>query len=403
MFLKKTLCFAALALAVFNASAAALSIKDGLFMKDGKPFYGVGVNYFDGFARFVRTGNTSYRDGLKVLADNKIPFIRISTLAFWPKDITDTYVAHPDVFHRRLNEFMDEAERNHIGVILDVFFNWTAIAALENHEPIPFMGVKGSNTLKRMQAITRDIVQKHKDHKALWAWEFGNEASSFMDLTVALGYDNTPAEMKSNGLYLPSNPDFDEPVRDEADNFTPETITTAIKTFAATVRELDQTTPIMSGNNVPRENAYHMRYASYQNRFDKDSPEEFGKILAENDTDAVDTYSMHLYPYSEGHYFGGPSTIGDIIRAAMDRSKLEGSKRPFFLGEFGADEEQLGKAAAQEKFFVFTKEILDQKVQMSALWVYDYFFQDKNFNVTKDLRSYQLDELKRVNELMNAR
>ena len=89
MFLKKTLCLAALALAAFNANAGAgpLSIKDGLFYKDGKPFYGVGVNYFDGFIRYVATGDASYRAGFVVLKNNNIPFIRISALPFYPNQI----------------------------------------------------------------------------------------------------------------------------------------------------------------------------------------------------------------------------------------------------------------------------------------------------------------------------
>jgi endo-1,4-beta-mannosidase len=393
MFLKKTLCFAALALAVFNANAGPLSIENGLFMKDGKPYYGVGVNYFDGFTRYTRDKNSSYKAGLKVLKDHKIPFIRISTIGFWPKDTNSSYVNNAN-FHTQLTEFLDEAHANGIGVIVDVFFNWTAIADMEG-DPIPMWGVHDSKTRARMRAITIDIVGKHKDHPALWGWEFSNEASSFMDLTVS--------RYANNYNWLPSKPEYGSPKRTTDDNFTQETIKTAIADFAKTVRDIDTSTPIFSGNNVPRANAYHLRYAAPRDANNSDSREEFGKVLAENDPAPVDTLSMHLYPNSEGTYFGTqPSTIADIVSAAMERSKLETDKRPFFLGEFGADAVALGEELATAKFYKFKEVILDQKVQMSALWVFDYSALNADFNVNATRRSYQLRELKDMNEKMSA-
>lgn len=41
---------------------------DGQFIRDNKPYYGIGVNYFDAFYRLLRDDNTSYIDGLKVLS-----------------------------------------------------------------------------------------------------------------------------------------------------------------------------------------------------------------------------------------------------------------------------------------------------------------------------------------------
>ncbi len=421
MFLKKTLCLAALALAAFNANAGAgpLSIKDGLFYKDGKPFYGVGVNYFDAINRNPSTKPTTL-EGLQVLRTNNIPFVRISALPFWPKDLKAVYNFQEQkispIYHARLKKFLDDAEANNVGVIVDVFWNWTAIADMEN-EAIPKTGVKGSNTLERMKKITREIVNTYQGHKAVWAWEFSNEASSFMDLTVARGYDNavylpTDTVQGAPGYYLPTDPVSGKQKRKVDDDFTQETIKVAVQTFAETVRELDQTTPIFSGNNVPRANAYHMRHGP--NYFASDSPEEFGKILEENDPAPVDTFSMHLYPYSEGakdKYFGADgATIAQIISAAMERSKLAGSKRPFFLGEFGADSSDpnegglgkggLGPKIAQIKFLEFTEAIMKQQVQMSALWVYDFSYQNKSYNVTNTLRNDQLYKLGEMNRTM---
>ncbi|MEC5160886.1 MULTISPECIES: cellulase family glycosylhydrolase [unclassified Janthinobacterium] len=418
MFLKKTLCCAALALAAFNANAGAgpLSIQDGKFYKDGKPFYGVGVNYFDAVIRNPATTPTTL-EGLQILRANNIPFVRISALPFWPRDLkavfspTDQKISL--AYHARLKKFLDDAAANNIGVIVDVFWNWTAIADMED-EAIPKTGVAGSKTMERMKKITLEIVDAYQGHKAVWAWEFSNEASSFMDLTEVKGYNNgrylpTDPALGAPNYSLPIDPADNKPKRLAKDNFTPTTITAAVQLFAETVRTLDKTTPIFSGNNIPRANAYHMRH--WPNSYVSDSKEEFGKILEENDPAPVDTFSMHLYPYSEGtkeKYFGlDGATIAQIIGAAMERSKLAGSKRPFFLGEFGADSNTiaaggLGPDAANEKFFKFSEVILAQQVQMSALWVYDFSYQDKSYNVTNKLRNNQLYELARMNGLMRT-
>ena len=57
----------------------------GNLLLKGQPFRGIGVNYYDAFARLLDTGKISEVDaGFRVLASNQIPFIRFSAGGYWP-------------------------------------------------------------------------------------------------------------------------------------------------------------------------------------------------------------------------------------------------------------------------------------------------------------------------------
>lgn len=53
---------------------------EGQFVRDGKPYYGIGINYFDAFFRLMRNNNTSYTQGFEVL---KKTTSRLSALRCW--------------------------------------------------------------------------------------------------------------------------------------------------------------------------------------------------------------------------------------------------------------------------------------------------------------------------------
>lgn len=61
---------------------------DATVLKDGKPYRGIGVNYFDCFLRTLKKdGETSYDAGFATLAAKGIPFARFCATGFWPSDM----------------------------------------------------------------------------------------------------------------------------------------------------------------------------------------------------------------------------------------------------------------------------------------------------------------------------
>jgi len=55
--------------------------RDGTLTRNGTPYRGVGVNYYDAFLRtLMHPSDNSYRDGFRKLAANHIPFVRFCCL-----------------------------------------------------------------------------------------------------------------------------------------------------------------------------------------------------------------------------------------------------------------------------------------------------------------------------------
>jgi len=64
-----------------------------------------------------------------------------------------------------------------------------------------------------------------------------------------------------------------------------------------------------------------------------------------------------------------------------------------FVGEFGSPK-TLGATLEAQKFQEVMKAIIDNNVQLAALWVFDFSFQDADWNVTQtNSRKYQLDAI----------
>ncbi|WP_295992854.1 hypothetical protein [Rugamonas sp.] len=366
---------------------------------NGTPFYGVGVNYYDAFTRYVGTGkDTTWMAGLTTLQSYNVPFIRVNAIGFWAPDIKANYINNKATFYARLDTFMNEASKRHIGVILDVFWNWTGWTDM-NGEHAAAIGDPNSATRKMMRTVAAEMVLRYKNHPALWGWEYANESTSLMDLPDAI----------NNYQWLPHY--STDAKRGPADNYTAPQMLSAIADFSRTVRINDTVTPIFSGNARPRYDAYHLPKS-----WDPDSPQQVGQILT-RDNVGTDTTSMHLYLTDETAAFGTDTVTKTVVAgnysntlaAIMARSKEVDAKgklvdpRPFFLGEFGVSDADYGAAGAKTKFNQITDAILANKVPMSALWVFDLTSQNGTFNVTAtNSRSYQLDKIKAMNATMKT-
>ena len=79
--------------AIVAASNKGLIIQDGRFYKDGKPYRGIGINYYTAFlgklgleGKEPNLEDRSHREGFKVLRRHEIPFIRFCAGGFFPSE-----------------------------------------------------------------------------------------------------------------------------------------------------------------------------------------------------------------------------------------------------------------------------------------------------------------------------
>ena len=355
---------------------------DGVFMRNGKAYYGIGVNYFNAFYRTILSNNDiSYTAGLKYLSENKIPFIRFSINGFWPNELK-LYRDNKPIYFTLLDEFVKSAETNGVGLIPSLFWNSTAVPDLVG-EHVNQWANPNSKTIAFMRTYTTEIVNRYKNSPAIWGWEFSNEMNCVSDL-LSQAINFLPKVSVSQGTPA---------TRTIEDAMTTDILLSALNDFEATVRKIDPDRAIFCGNGMPPANMYH-RY-KFQT-WTQDSSTDFTTLLDLQNPISFGSLTLHVYPEFEFKYFSDVNaSYFRMIQEAM-RSAKE-LKRPLFIGEFGSPK-TLGTEMEAQKFNEALKALIDNKVQLSALWVYDFSYQDADWNITQtNSRKYQLDAIINAN------
>lgn len=164
----------------------------------------------------------------------------------------------------------------------------------------------------------------------------------------------------------------------------------ALEEFSKTVRKLDVSRIIFSGNSIPREAACNL---DSRKTWDLDNSSQFEVVLGMQNPDPLNSITIHLYPTTTNRFSDSPTTsLKEIIRISMEDARKK--KKPLFIGEFGA------AIGAEEK--IKFKELLDgietYNVPISAVWVFDLPQQNTDWNITSsNSRKYMLEEIGNLN------
>jgi hypothetical protein len=378
-----------------TTSPPGLEIRDGVFYKEGRPYRGLGINYYSAFYRKlgieggpIKLEERSYLEGFKVLQEHEIPFIRFNLSGYWPNEVA-VYQQDPEAFLIALDQFVADAEAHDIGLIPCFFWLFSAVPDLVG-EPVNQWGNRESQTHAYMHQFTRAVVERIKDSPAILGWEFGNEWVLYSDL---------PDPEQGRGDLVPN---FGTPgTRTINDKLFRKDVHVAYAAFAETVRELDAKRPIFTGDTIPR-------VAAHQNATElswgMDTPEEWTSIFRK-DNAAMDTLSGHLYYYEssgEAQHFGVKSYDPSEVVALMMRA-AEDTGKPLWIGEFGSENADNTEEVERAQFIEMLDILLEHKVPLAALWNYDFeHINQVRWNITKDNhRAYMLDALQEANRKLS--
>ena len=344
----------------------------GILLRAGRPYRGIGVNYFNAFYRTLLTpGDTSYEAGFGTLHGLGIPFCRMMGGGFWPTE-QRLYHDDPHEFFRRFDAVVRSAERNHVGLIPSLFWNESTVPDLVG-EPVSAWADPKSRTRAYMRGYVRDVVGRYRHSPAVWGWEFGNE----FNLSAALpnAVENRPQVAPALGT--PAS-------RSARDEMTYADIRAAFAAFAKEVRRYDPDRLISTGDSFPRESAWHNQA---EKTWRVDTPAQAALMLRADNPAPTDVISVHAY-----------GDCAATIRTDAAWGRQWG--KPLFVGEFGAPGPP-GKSDAE--FRSLLKAIEDAGVPLAALWVYDFSRQDADFNVTAaNGRAYQLQAVSEANVRLRA-
>jgi hypothetical protein len=355
---------------------------EGILIRNGKPYYGIGVNYFNAFYRTLQnSSDKSYLEGFKYLSQNKIPFIRFSATGFWPSELK-IYTQNRTQYFLLLDEFVKAAETYGIGLIPSLFWNGMTTCDLVGEHRSQWAN-NNSKTIALMRIFTADIMTRYKDSPAIWGWELGNEYNASSDL-LDQAINFLPPVSPSQGT-----PDK----RTVEDIMTSDILHSALAEFVVTARKYDPDVALFSGNAMPATNHYHRyKYKTWT----QDSSTDFSAILNVQNPSGLGTITLHPYPSQEFSFFSDyKASLSQMVQEGMRTAKE--LKMTLFVGEFGSPK-TLGTALEAQKFNESLAAIMNNKVQLSAIWVFDLSQQDADWNVTPtNGRKYQLDEIIKAN------
>ncbi len=381
--------FLAICTAAAGASGQApgLTIGDGgILMKDGVPYRGIGINYFNAFLRRLQDpADTSYHEGFKVLAAKGIPFARFAACGFWPVE-WQLYRDNKEAYLGILDDVVRAAEEAEVGLIPSLFWFDACVPDIVG-EPRSAWGDPESKTIAFMRQYVADVVPRYINSPAIWAWELGNE----YDLAADLPNAPTHRPFIHPRLGTPEE-------RTEKDDMTTEMVVTACREFAKAVRQHDPYRAITTGNSLPRPAAHHMHT---EGTWTRDTREQFQQRLVLTSPGPVDLVSVHVYPFDPEGRFEDTTSYQEILSLAMAACAKEG--KALFVGEFGAAED--GKHGGPKGPRHENEAILDALVAggvpLAAIWVYDLKQQQDTFSITPDNdRAYLLNLVAEANKRM---
>jgi len=342
-----------------------LYVRGGVLMREGRPYRGIGANYFSLFARVLKSpDDDSSLKNLAALGAAGVPFVRFMCGGFWPVEMR-LYQEDPAEYFRRLDKVVVAARDAKVGLIPSLFWNPSTVADLCG-EPLDQYANPNSRSIAFIRQYTTAVVKRYKNSPAIWAWEFGNEYNLGADLPNAA--EHRPAVWPQLGTAAE---------RSARDELKWPHIEMALRAFAETARRHDPDRVIASGNSIPRQSAWHnVREQSWRD----DNEEQFREILSRDNPAPLDVLCVHIYPESNKHYPAGTTSIDGVIGAAQAQAKRLG--KPLFIGEFGAARQTGGRAAQQAVFEEFLQAVWNHQVPLAAFWVFDLSSQDGDWNVS---------------------
>ena len=358
----------------------------GVLLKDGAPYRGIGVNYFNAFLRRLHDpSDTSCREGFQALSAKGIPFARFAACGFWPADWR-LYREDKAAYLAMLDGVVRAAEDAGLGLIPSLFWLDACVPDMVG-EPRSAWGDPGSKTIAFMRQYVAEVVSRYVDSPAIWAWELGNEYDLAADLPNAATHRP------------PVVPQLGTPTeRTEKDDMTTEMIVTACREFALAVRRHDAHRAITTGNSLPRPAAHHMHT---ERSWTPDTREQFQQRLILTSPDPVNLVSTHVYPFDPEARFGGGTTYQELLSLAV--AACRGAGKALFVGEFGAadDGKHAGPQGPRHENEVLLDALVTSGVPLAAIWVYDLEHQKDTFSITPgNDRAYLLDLIGEANKRM---
>ena len=340
-------------------------------MRQGKPYVGIGANYFSLFGVLLQNGdNHSSLDNLAALAKAGIPFVRFRACGFASENY-QLYLQNRTEYFRRMDLVVHAAEDNNIGLIPSLFWRLASVPEVVG-ESRDQLGNPNSKSNQFIRQYTKEMVSRYNDSPAIWGWEFGNEANLGVDLGGGV-------RRGRNGQLFGQQAGNQLSTRGCAPFSRHSPKPSEVSTRRASLSRARVC-------RVPPPGTWPVARAG------RDSADQAVAAMLTLTPAPMNVVSVHVYEKAKGVYPGARSTadvLTSVTRAAA------GAGMPVFLGEFPVRD----PGQAQE----FLQAIEAAHVPLSAFWVFDLPAQEGTMNVSfTNQRAFAIDMVVKANQAIQG-
>ena len=333
-----------------QAQHTGFTVKDGVLLRDGKPYRAFGINVASLADDILAKGEgaTESLAAIQYLGERRVPFIR-----FWASyfDNWKPYRQNPEQYWRNMDLLVAACEKAHVGLVPDLFWSvWNVPYAFGEFRSA-WLDPE-SETRKFMQQYVREFVTRYAGREIVWFWEFSNENNLNWDLPNSITL--LPEGRKDNRNIVRSY-----------------TGILAERAFAEEVRKYDATRPISSGSSEPRGSQFRIAAVPLKQgeKWGFDTPEQTLEALRWTVPGPTDLLSIHHYVSPSGYE---PTLVRAVLKERLDwAAQLH---MPLFLGEFGiADKwvpppEGFDDEAYRRNVRDYFQAIYEANIPLAAYW-----------------------------------
>ena len=144
--------------------------EDAVMMHDGKPFHGIGINYFDMFLSvFPRGGDKAPTlSAMETLKKYDCKVIRFAVLPFYAEEFS--YYEDTQNFWSAMDAIVNKAEELKIGLLPSLFWTYSVNDYCDEPYQSAFFDPE-SKTVRFTRKFTEEFVRRYCGSEAIYGWE----------------------------------------------------------------------------------------------------------------------------------------------------------------------------------------------------------------------------------------
>jgi len=376
----------ALLASIANAASADgfLKAEGTRLLLDGKEYRAIGVNmpilhsgyngtwfHTEQIYGSPENARQATIDGVVDAADNKLAFIRFFAGPGYPIDAEKLYIPDPDEYWRLMDEVFDLCRKHNVKLVpcLGVIGMWSTYYG----EPAQALLDPESRSYGATRKYVREFVSRYKDDTNVLMWELANEIFHRADLNVE-GWGGRPRST------FPKDSTAHKEKLTLEDSLTTDMLIAACTDITNFIKGIDSNHPVTTGDAAPRHCSVSLRENFPKTVWKIDTVRQHLSSLLLQQGEPLDVISLH----ANGGSFTSKTKVGNLPSMDYHRSLIQAahaSLTPVFIGEFSQGN-PFFKDDPEAKWACAAIDMIEAEgVALTAIWVWHFPWQDKNWNI----------------------